>query len=157
MRILNRVLPKDIRIIGWSPAPVDFHARFGCLSREYKYFFWNEKLDISAMQTAAKKFLGEHDFRNFCKMDAVNVHNYKRCIMSFDITQSSEKFRDNELWAIIIRGSAFLWHQVRCMVAVLFMIGRGLESAESWQVLDLVWVSRNVVADLQRFVQSCEF
>jgi len=25
----------------------------------------------------------------------------------------------------IIKGSAFLWHQVRCMMAVLFMIGKG--------------------------------
>ncbi|QHN96442.1 tRNA pseudouridine(38/39) synthase [Arachis hypogaea] len=33
-----------------------------------------------------------------------------------------------ELWVIKIRGSAFLWHHVRCMVAVLFMIGKGLES-----------------------------
>jgi tRNA pseudouridine38/39 synthase len=29
---------------------------------------------------------------------------------------------------MIIKGSAFLWHQVRCMVSVLFLIGQGLES-----------------------------
>lgn len=34
----------------------------------------------------------------------------------------------DELWAITIKGSAFLWHQVRCMVAVLFLIGQGLET-----------------------------
>lgn len=28
VRVLNRVLPNDIRILGWCPAPVDFHARF---------------------------------------------------------------------------------------------------------------------------------
>jgi hypothetical protein len=28
-----------------------------------------------------------------------------------------------------IVGSSFLWHQVRCMVAVLFMVGRGQESS----------------------------
>lgn len=39
-----------------------------------------------AMERAGKKFVGEHDFRNFCKMDAANVHNYRRCIMSFDIS-----------------------------------------------------------------------
>jgi len=27
----------------------------------------------------------------------------------------------------VIKGSAFLWHQVRCMMAVLFYIGRGKE------------------------------
>jgi tRNA pseudouridine38/39 synthase len=29
-----------------------------------------------------------------------------------------------------MRGSAFLWHQIRCMVAVLFMIGQGVESVD---------------------------
>ena len=28
VRILNKVLPKDIRIIGWSPVPMTFHARY---------------------------------------------------------------------------------------------------------------------------------
>lgn len=36
----------------------------------------------------------------------------------------------NQLGAIKIKGSAFLWHQVRCMVAVLFLIGQGLESPD---------------------------
>jgi tRNA pseudouridine38/39 synthase len=27
----------------------------------------------------------------------------------------------------IIKGSAFLWHQVRCMMAILFLIGNGQE------------------------------
>lgn len=36
----------------------------------------------------------------------------------------------------VIRGSAFLWHQVRCMMAVLFMIGRG-EDDET--VIDLLF------------------
>ncbi|QHO29374.1 uncharacterized protein [Arachis hypogaea] len=38
------------------------------------------------------------------------------------------RYGDNELWVIKIRDSTFLWHQVHCMVAVLFMIGKGLES-----------------------------
>ncbi len=41
-----------------------------------------------AMESAGKKFVGEHDFRNFCKMDAVNVHNYRRNITSFEIFPS---------------------------------------------------------------------
>ncbi|CAN0536800.1 unnamed protein product, partial [Ectocarpus sp. 12 AP-2014] len=27
-------------------------------------------------------------------------------------------------------GQAFLWHMVRCLMAVLFMVGRGLESPD---------------------------
>lgn len=45
-----------------------------------------------AMETAGKKFIGEHDFRNFCKMDAANVHNYKRNITSFEIFPCDERF-----------------------------------------------------------------
>lgn len=40
------------------------------------------------------------------------------------------RFDENQLWAIKIKGSAFLWHQVRCMVAVLFLIGQGHESPD---------------------------
>uniref|UniRef100_A0A3N7EHA4 Pseudouridine synthase I TruA alpha/beta domain-containing protein n=1 Tax=Populus trichocarpa TaxID=3694 RepID=A0A3N7EHA4_POPTR len=130
VRVLNGVLPKDIRIVGWCPVPSDFSARFSCLSREYKYFFWNDNLNLLVMETAGKKLIGEHDFRNFCKMDAVKVHNYRRNVMSFEISPCDMRFEGHQLYAIKIKGSAFLWHQVRCMVAVLFMIGQGLESPE---------------------------
>lgn len=43
------------------------------------------------METAGKKFVGEHDFRNFCKMDASNVHNYRRHVMLFEIMPCSER------------------------------------------------------------------
>ncbi|KAK6792358.1 hypothetical protein RDI58_011439 [Solanum bulbocastanum] len=135
VRVLNRVLPNDIRIMGWSPIPVGFSARFSCLSRVYKYFFWQGNLNITAMQTAAEKFLGEHDFRNFCKMDADNVHNYRRHIISFEILPFNESDNADQLMIMKIKGSAFLWHQVRCMVAILFLIGQGLESPN---VIDLL-------------------
>ena len=33
------------------------------------------------------------------------------------------------LWEFTVRGQAFMWHQVRCMVAVLFLVGEGKEAA----------------------------
>ncbi len=39
---------------------------------------------------ACRAFEGEHDFSNFCKMDAVNVHNYERNIISFEILPLNE-------------------------------------------------------------------
>lgn len=41
-----------------------------------------------AMEGAEKKFVGEHDFRNFCKMDALNVHNYRQHVTSFKVSPS---------------------------------------------------------------------
>ncbi|KAI4966113.1 hypothetical protein ZWY2020_046460 [Hordeum vulgare] len=113
--VLNRNLPRDIRVIGWCPVSADFLARFSCLGREYKYLFWKGGLDVSKMQEAAFKFIGEHDLRNFCKMGLVSCSVFSRS-------------NHDELWSMNIRGSAFLWHQVRCMVAVLFLVGQGLES-----------------------------
>uniref|UniRef100_A0A0R0HX59 Pseudouridine synthase I TruA alpha/beta domain-containing protein n=1 Tax=Glycine max TaxID=3847 RepID=A0A0R0HX59_SOYBN len=162
VRVLNRVLPNDIRIMGWCPAPVDFHARFSCLSREYKYFFWKENLNIQAMESAGNKLVGEHDFRNFCKMDAANVHNYRRRIKLFEISPTDVRYNDNQLWVIKIRGSAFLWHQVRCMVVVLFMVGKGLESPNVIDMLlDTARILRKpqytMASEVPLVLQSCEF
>lgn len=45
------------------------------------------------MREAAKKLEGEHDFRHFCKMDVVNVHNFVRTIYSFDIAPAESGYR----------------------------------------------------------------
>ncbi|XP_050938893.1 uncharacterized protein LOC103496569 isoform X3 [Cucumis melo] len=162
VRVINKVLPNDIRVLGWCPVPVGFSARFSCLRRKYKYFFWGANLDISAMERAGKKFVGEHDFRNFCKMDAANVHNYRRCIMSFDISPCDVRTEGNLLWAFNIEGSAFLWHQVRCMVAVVFMVGQGLEDPDVVDILlDPLRTPRKpqyvMASENPLVLHSCEF
>lgn len=35
-------------------------------------------LDVAAVQQAAGHLVGEHDFRNFCKMDVEKVHTFRR-------------------------------------------------------------------------------
>jgi tRNA U38,U39,U40 pseudouridine synthase TruA len=41
---------------------------------------------MQAMRDAARRLEGEHDYRNFCKMDINNgVTNYTRRIMSFTV------------------------------------------------------------------------
>lgn len=160
--VLNRALPPDIRILGWCHVPYNFHARFSCLSREYNYFFINDGLDIEAMKFAAGKFCGEHDFRNFCKMDADNVHNFQREIFSFDILPLLNRLDGFELWMFQVKGTAFLWHQVRCMVAVLLMIGQKKESPSV--VDDLLNIQKTarkpqyvMAPESSLVLQSCEF
>ncbi|XP_044974875.1 tRNA pseudouridine(38/39) synthase isoform X3 [Hordeum vulgare subsp. vulgare] len=157
--VLNRNLPRDIRVIGWCPVSADFLARFSCLGREYKYLFWKGGLDVSE---AAFKFIGEHDLRNFCKMDAANVSNYKRCITDFTISACDQRSNHDELWSMNIRGSAFLWHQVRCMVAVLFLVGQGLESpCVVDSLLDITKTPRKpqytMAPELPLILRSCLF
>jgi len=189
-QLLNRLLPPDIRVLAWCPAPpVDFSARFSCKERRYRYFFTQPAfnptygpgglltnsnnpntqrregwLDIEAMEGGAKLFEGLHDFRNFCKIDASKqIDNFERRIFLSEIREvkpanepaayvSDFGFRefeqssvsngvypmpntqanglDPKVYMFILHGSGFLWHQVRHMVAVLFLIGQGLESPE---------------------------
>jgi tRNA pseudouridine38/39 synthase len=167
-RVLNRLLPPDIRVLAWAPTlPADFSARFSCWERQYRYFFTQPAysplpgtmgldgkrgkeawLDIEAMREAAKLFEGVHDFRNFCKIDgAKQITNYKRRVFEADVVEVEDRgsalpylnqqdFKPEGLqeggthpkvYYLHVRGSAFLWHQIRHMVAILFLVGQGLE------------------------------
>ncbi|ODQ79662.1 hypothetical protein BABINDRAFT_162029 [Babjeviella inositovora NRRL Y-12698] len=129
VNILNNLLPKDIKVSGVCLSPPEtFDARFSCEWRHYKYIFHSEGLDISRMNEAARKYEGEHDFRNFCKLDgSKQIKNFRRTMLSAQILPLNEGNNDN--WYVFdLRGTAFLWHQVRCMVAVLFLVGQKLEA-----------------------------
>lgn len=56
VKMLNRVLPPDIRALAWSPAPAGFSARFDCQSRTYRYYFPRGNLDVELMAEAAKRY-----------------------------------------------------------------------------------------------------
>ncbi|KAF8542844.1 pseudouridine synthase, partial [Trichophaea hybrida] len=141
-QILNRLLPPTIRVLAWAPnPPVGFSARFNCRARHYRYFFTNpmlsptspgSALDLAAMSKAAEYFAGTHDFRNFCKLDASKqIENFSRHILHASIERvSSTTSSLTETYYFDLRGSAFLWHQVRHMMAVLFLVGQGLEQPE---------------------------
>ena len=120
---MNRILPPTIRVIAWSPVASTFSARFSCRYRHYKYLFAPDNLSIPLMQDAASRLVGEHDFRNMCKIDpAKQITVFKRRVISAHLEQL-----DDGLYVFNLVGSAFLYHQVRNIMAVLFMVGSGLE------------------------------
>lgn len=135
--ILNRVLPADIRVLAWAPVEPSFSARFSCLERTYRYFFPRADLDITTMNYAAQKYVGTHDFRNLCKMDVANgVINFQRTILSAQVQLVAQspceerRLEPFQLCQFEVIGQAFLYHQVRCMMAILFLIGQGMEKPE---------------------------
>ncbi|KAF1813466.1 pseudouridine synthase [Eremomyces bilateralis CBS 781.70] len=169
IHLLNQLLPPEIRILAWCPSPPPgFSARFSCRERRYKYFFTQPAylpipgaqgsragenggswLDIDKMKEAASYFLGNHDFRNFAKMDATRqLTNFERVIFHTDIEEiaslddpaflSAEAVSGSagsdgnsspkpKVYAFVVHGSAFLYNQVRHMAAILFLVGQGLE------------------------------
>lgn len=196
IQLLNRVLPEDIRMLAWCPSPPpDFSARFSCRERRYRYFFTQPAfapvpgdrglqitvdgkplregwLDIEAMQDAAKRYEGLHDFRNLCKIDpSKQITNFERRIFHASIQRVDPRDgpvgyvgqpefgrnRDEQaitngaqhgsrdgppvMYTFDVHGSAFLWHQVRNLVAVLFLVGQGLEPPSI--VSDLLDITKN--------------
>lgn len=86
------------------------------------------------MNQAIQQVVGTHDFRNLCKMDVANgVVEYYRRIMSANIKICSENnqfsmSRDYDMCELTIVGKAFLWHQIRCIVSVLILVGQQKEN-----------------------------
>ncbi|XP_074891067.1 tRNA pseudouridine(38/39) synthase [Buteo buteo] len=166
--ILNRVLPPDIRVLAWAPVEPDFSARFSCLKRTYRYFFPCADLDVALMHAAAQRYVGTHDFRNLCKMDVANgVVNFQRTILSAGVTWverggetgPQDPFR---LCQFEVTGQAFLYHQVRCMIAILFLIGQKMESPEI--IDELLDVEKNpqkpqysMAVEFPLVLYDCEF
>jgi len=131
VQILNRLLPPDIRVVAYSPVDESFDARFSCKTRVYKYYFPASNLNIALMQESAQKLVGENDFRNFCKVDVGNnVNHFIRNVVSFNVRRIHDTSSMHDLCEMEIIGLAFLWHQVRCMAAILLYIGHGLEKPD---------------------------
>merc|ERR1712156_581848 len=129
-KILNANLPPHIQILAWAPCPrPDFSARFDCISRTYKYYFPQGDLDLVKLNQAGQYLLGTHDYRNFCKMDVANgVVSYIRQITSVEarkLQNNAESCNPFDMCCLTIVGRAFLWHQIRCIVSVLFRVASG--------------------------------
>nr|ADD38745.1 tRNA pseudouridine synthase 3 [Lepeophtheirus salmonis] len=137
IKIINSNLPPDIQLIAWTPAQNrELSARFDCKKRTYKYFFPLGSIkSLSKMNEAGAKLVGSHDFRNFCKMDVSNgVLTYIRRMVnvSTSVLEPSKEKESSpyDLCVLKVEGNAFLWHQIRCIVTVLFHIGQGREEPE---------------------------
>ncbi|KAK0526030.1 pseudouridine synthase deg1 [Tilletia horrida] len=115
------------------------------------------RLDVDAMRDAARRLLGSHDFRNLCKVDSSKqVTNFVRRVdgVSIDVVphghwplsaagsarwggdvrdeagqaQRHAAWSAEHMYVFNLRGTAFLYHQVRHIMAVLFLVGARLES-----------------------------
>ncbi len=135
MRALNFYLMNEpVSVLNCERVTDDFHARFDCKKRYYKYVIINrpapvvlqknhvwwvpQKLDIEKMKTAAQKLIGKHDFTSF-RAAQCQAKSPIKTLDSANITQNGDE--------IIFEFSArsFLHHQVRNMVGTLVEIGLG--------------------------------
>lgn len=131
---LNTKLPDGIVCKASEEAEQDFHARFSCRGKKYSYLFFNnptrsallnsrtyhikDKLDVGAMEEAAKHFVGTYDFSAFQAMGSESSSTIKT------IFDTSIKITD-KIICFEIAGDGFLYNMVRIMAGTLAYVGLG--------------------------------
>lgn len=132
MLSLNDNLPYDINVLAVEQVNPKFHARYDAVERSYIYLiskrrtafgksnvWWvRDTLDVDSMRKAAKEMTGKRDFASFTDKDAETPN-------TIVYINSIEIYETQDLIAIHITGSHFLWKMVRRMVGILVEIGRG--------------------------------
>jgi tRNA pseudouridine38-40 synthase len=153
-RALNAMLPPTIRIVGSEEVGPDFNARWSAKGKIYRYrlyrgkvvppFLWRYvlhypfPLDEEAMQDAAARFVGVHDFSSFAASTGSEDDDRERS-MEREIYSSELKRTEDgeELW-FTVYGRSFLRYMVRKMVGTLLDVGRGkLTSADIDKLYEL--------------------
>ena len=132
---LAGVLPGDVRVHAAGPAPAGFDARFSALWRRYAYRVCDEeaaadplrrhetlwhfrRLDLAAMNEAARCFLGEHDFAAFCRR--------REGATTIRALRTLDWHRDDRGTAIAtVVADAFCHNMVRSLVGALLAVGEG--------------------------------
>jgi len=134
-----RLRPQPVAIIGCDTVSEDWHARFSCIGRHYRYRIVNRRapltldqglawrvtprLDADAMHAAAQCLVGPHDFTTFRSVQC----QAKSPVKTLDRLSVRRQAQE-----VIIEASArsFLHHQVRSMVGCLALVGQGKWDAD---------------------------
>jgi tRNA pseudouridine38-40 synthase len=137
-RAVNRLLPRDIRVLGAEEAAPDFHPRFQARRKTYEYRIFRGEicspferryvyhhpypLGIEEMIAAAPLLEGEHDFTAFAasdERDALELSKVRTVFCSRLALEGGDRL------AYRVTGSGFLKHMVRNIVGVLLEAGKG--------------------------------
>ncbi|QKS00848.1 tRNA pseudouridine(38-40) synthase TruA [Sphingomonas sp. CL5.1] len=135
MEALNaRVRPAPVAVLAAEEVADDWHARFSCIGRHYRYVIVQRRaqltfehglawrvttpLDVAAMQAGAARLVGRHDFTTFrsahCQAD-----NPLRTLDRLDVVADGARID------VYASARSFLHHQVRSMVGCLALVGQG--------------------------------
>ncbi len=149
---LQGLLPDDVRVTSARLAPPHFDARFAATSRRYAYrisdeagggdpmrrrdALWNHRpLDVSLMNLAASKLLGEHDFASFCRKREGS--STIRRLMNFSWSREQDALIVGSVLA-----DAFCHNMVRSLVGACIAVGEGRRPVD-WPAEVLAEASRS--------------
>lgn len=131
---INSKLKKSIIIKKAEEVDINFHSRYNCKSKTYRYIINNSKegtaiyrnleyhipikLDYNNMRKAIKHFEGEHDFKAF-KSSGTSSKSSIRTIYKTDIKTNADRI------IIDLTGNGFLYNMVRIITGTLVEVGLG--------------------------------
>ncbi|HYF19010.1 MAG TPA: tRNA pseudouridine(38-40) synthase TruA [Ramlibacter sp.] len=149
VRGTNTFLPPDIAVQWAQPVPPEFHSRASAIGRRYAYVLLESPvrpslesgrvgwvfraLDQAAMEAAAQRLLGEHDFTSF-RASACQAKSPVKTLRRIAIR------RRGPYWRFEFEANAFLHHMVRNLMGCLLVVGQGQKPA-AW--MDEVLAERN--------------
>jgi tRNA pseudouridine38-40 synthase len=132
---LNSRLPRDIRVRQARQVDDDFDSLASSTAKLYRYTIYNHTdlppraakycyhfyrdCNLKAVQAAAAKLIGEHDFASFAGAASNPPLSTIRTIWRCEV------FKKYHWIYVDIEGSGFLYHMVRNIVGTLLEIGRG--------------------------------
>lgn len=134
---LNALLPDDIAIAEIRAVKEDAHARFDAIERTYEYWITQEKnpfyldsahylrhrLDVPAMNEAARLLLEHRDFECFSKSNT-DVRTFNCDVKKAEWTVDADKL------VFTIVADRFLRNMVRAVVGTLIEVGIGKSDLE---------------------------
>lgn len=131
--------PRPVAVLDVAIVPDEWHARFSCVARRYRYRIVNRRarlaldegrawrvgkaLDADAMHAAAQRLVGHHDFTTF-RSAHCQAASAVRSLDRLDVVRSGDEI------IVHARARSFLHHQVRSMVGCLALVGEGKWSAD---------------------------
>ena len=139
VRGVNAQLPAAVAVLWCREVAEAFHARFAATGRHYTYLLLNRPqrpglgsgrvgwhhapLDADAMQDAARRLLGTHDFSSFRAAEC-QARTPVKTLRRLDVTRL-EVAPDAALLRFDLSADAFLHHMVRNIVGALVEVGAG--------------------------------
>ncbi len=147
---LNSILPSSIKIKQLFECDESFHPLRYIEKKEYFYLFQDENsatvftrpyvhtyrgaLDLEVMKTAAKIFVGTHDFLYY-QSTGTEVKSTVRTIYESEVTQTNSNpflgWQNAEgLFLFSVQGNGFLRQMVRAMAGIILASGKGEISLE---------------------------
>jgi len=148
-RALNAMLPSDLRVLSVEEVERKFHPRKSAVSKRYAYLISNtqvlspfavryswhvtHELDLRAMDEAAMRLVGEHDFSCFMASGSDVVRPVRNLRELNVLDRESVSFLGLPMRApeggrfvlIEAEGSGFLRHMVRNIAGTLVEVGKG--------------------------------